>query len=224
MVTIAHLVEKEVRDQPFLEEALRKRLVNYAALAETMHPWLEKELRKDIKYGAVIMALRRLADKLEKQTAPPRLSSELRKAELALKSGIMVIAVSKSPTIFSSLKRLYSAVDFERGDFLTITQGTHEVSILVSQRYRERFMKELKREKVRKVEEDGQVISLRYSEMLIHTPGLIFTITRELAWHGINIIEMASTMTELIIIVHKNDAIRAYRYLQELIEKKPKSN
>lgn len=218
MVTIAHLVEKEIREQPFLQEALRKGLINYGALAEQLAPKIEHELQKKVKYGAVIMALRRLADKLEQGFAKVLPKSELRKSELSMKSNIIVITVLKSSSIFNALKKLYSIVDFEKGDFLTITQGSHEVTILISQKYKEQLLKELKGEKIVEKEENAVAISLKYSEAFIQSPGLIFAITRELAWRNINIIELASTMTEITIIVNKSDSTSAYRILQELVE------
>lgn len=219
MVTIAHLVEREIRDQPFLQEALRKRLVNYGSLAEQIIPKIEKELKKKIKYGAVIMALRRLTDKLETHFVKPILTKEFRESELSMKSNVVVITVLKSATVFSILKKLYNLVNFERGDFLTITQGSQEVTILVSQKYKEAFLKEFKNEKIIRKEENAVAISLKYSDIFIRKPGFIFALTRELAWKNINIIELASTMTEIIFILSKDDSVSAYRALQEIIEK-----
>lgn len=221
MVTIAHLVEKEIREQPFLQEAIRKRLVNYGAIAEQMMPKIEQELNKKIKLGAVMMAIRRLADKLEQTFVNPILTKEFQKSELAMKSNIMTISVLKSTTIFNVLKQLYEIVDFDKGDFLTITQGSHEVMLLLSQKYKDNFLKELKKEKIVGKEENAVAISLKYSDVFIHTPGFVFAMTRELAWRNINIIELASTMTEMIFIVSKEDSILAYRTLQELAEQSP---
>ncbi|MBI2151842.1 hypothetical protein HYU21_03905 [Candidatus Woesearchaeota archaeon] len=219
MVTVAHLVENEIRKQPYLQETLRKKLVNYAALAEELLPKVEKELQKKVKYGALIMALRRLADKLEQSLSNPHFLKELKQAELSLKNNILVLTVLKSPTIFNVLSRFYSLVDFDKGDFLTITQSHSEATILASQKYKEKFLKELKKEKILALEENNVALSLKHSEKLVHTPGLIFMVSRELAWKNINIVEFASTRTELILIVDGGSSIQAYESLQELINK-----
>ena len=166
------------------------------------------------------MALRRLADKLEIQFTKPILTKEFRESELSMKSNVMVITALKSNTIFNVLKKMYDLVNFARGDFLTITQGSHEVTILVSQKYKNSFLKELKNETIIKNEEETAAISLKYSEVFVRKPGLIFALVRELAWRSINIIELASTMTEIIFIVNKTDSVFAYKTLQELIESK----
>jgi aspartokinase len=219
MVTIAHLVEKEIRKQPYLQETLRKKLVNYAALAEELLPKIEQELQKKIKFGALIMALRRLAEKLEQSFSDPQFLREIKQAELSLKNNVLVLTVLKSSTIFNVLSKLYTFIDFEKGDFLTITQSYSEVTILASQKHKEKFLEELKKEKILALEENNVAISLKHSDKLVHTPGLVFMISRELAWKNINIVELASTRTELILIVAQSQSILAYESLQELINK-----
>ena len=57
------------------------------------------------------------------------------------------------------------------------------------------------------------------SKEFISSPGVIFTAIRKLAWEGINIYEIVSTMTELTFILNKEDSMKAYNVLQELLEK-----
>ncbi len=57
MVTVSHLVEKIVKRKPFLEEALARGILNYVALAETLQPEIEKELKTKVKTSAIMMAL-----------------------------------------------------------------------------------------------------------------------------------------------------------------------
>lgn len=218
MVTISNIVENEVRNQPFLQEVLAKKLINYAALAEEFQPKIEQILRKKVKIGAVIMALRRHADKLEQKFGGQTNSNDLKKIELAMKSNIVVITAVKSSTIFSVLKKLYSLVDFEKGDLMTVTQGSHEVTLIASQKYKQRFLDALKDEKILGKDEDVFAISLKYPETLVYSPGLFYAVTRELAWRDINILEFASTKTELTVIVSKEDSINAYQALHNLTE------
>ena len=46
---------------------------------------------------------------------------------------------------------------------------------------------------------------------------MIALITRRLAWDGINILEIVSTYRELSFVVSKDDAVKAYNTLQEMI-------
>ena len=43
MVTIAKIVEKQIEEKPFLQEALSRGIINNAALAEQLIPIVEKK-------------------------------------------------------------------------------------------------------------------------------------------------------------------------------------
>jgi len=65
-------------------------------------------------------------------------------------------------------------------------------------------------------------LSIGFKGDFFHTPGVIFTVVRRLAWDDINIYEIISTMTELTLILHKKDSMRAYESLQDVIGVKKK--
>jgi len=59
MKTIASCVEEILVSQPFLEDALTRNILNYSALAEELREQISNMLRKPVKSGAIMMALRR---------------------------------------------------------------------------------------------------------------------------------------------------------------------
>ena len=61
MKTIQEVVESTVRKTPFIEEALHEKLINVSSLARIILPEVSKTLKKDIKVGAVMMAINRLS-------------------------------------------------------------------------------------------------------------------------------------------------------------------
>ena len=64
MKTIASCVENIVLEQPFLEEAISKEIINYSALAIVLQDDVSEQLGRPVKTGAIMMALRRYKDKL----------------------------------------------------------------------------------------------------------------------------------------------------------------
>ena len=60
MKTVANCVEEILVTQPFLEEALSRRIINFSALAEELQSPISIMLRKPVKTGAIMMALRRV--------------------------------------------------------------------------------------------------------------------------------------------------------------------
>ena len=69
------------------------------------------------------------------------------------------------------------------------------------------------------VEEGLVSISLMYSKDFTLTPGVVYNISRFIAWENINIINLLHTPTELSLVVDKKDAMKCYKTLQKLVKK-----
>ena len=67
MATVTQIVEQLIRQKPFLHEALRRGIINHAALAEDLMPDVEASFEKKVTFSAVNMAIRRLSERLEKR-------------------------------------------------------------------------------------------------------------------------------------------------------------
>ena len=59
MKTVSNCVEDILITQPYLEEALSRNIINYSALALELTEPISNMLKKDVKPGAIMMALRR---------------------------------------------------------------------------------------------------------------------------------------------------------------------
>ena len=59
MKTISSCVEELLASRPFLEEALSRDIINFSALAKDLNTPISELLRKPVKDGAIMMALRR---------------------------------------------------------------------------------------------------------------------------------------------------------------------
>lgn len=218
MVTVSHLVKKLVSEKPFLEEALRSKIISYGNLAERFIPVIERELNKEVKFGAVVMALRRYADELtDKYTSTKPFDFG---GEILMKTNISDFTVGKTPSLITKIKSAHNLVDYARGDTLNVIIGNNEVSIIISEKHEEKLRQFLKGEKILNKENGLVALTIIFSSSdFIHTPGVIFTVIRKLAWENINIFEVISTMTELTLILSKKDSMKAYNALYELVNK-----
>jgi len=213
MVTISHLINKIVSSRPILHDAIEQGIISYGNLAEQLIAEIEEELNKKVKHSAVVMALRRYAEKIQKRPMPKFDYN----SEIIMKTNLCDVSVRKSPALFSKLRKIYSIVNYEKGDALNVIHGNYEVSIVSNMRYLEKIKKELKGEKILNVEKDLVSLSLSFSGDFLHTPGIISTATRKLNWENVNIYELVSTLTELTFIVSKKDSAKGYAALQRLV-------
>lgn len=65
MKTISSVVESYIRRKPFLQTALSEGIINLTSLSRYIKPEVEEVLRKEVRDGAIVMALKRLSENLE---------------------------------------------------------------------------------------------------------------------------------------------------------------
>ena len=213
MPTIAHVVEHEIRKKPFLQEGLVKGVISHSGLAEALLPAVKKELGKEVDKYAVIMAIRRHSEKLEKTFVGKKtLGFE---TDLTMKSGLVEMTLRNESLEVDKLKRVYELVDFASGDFFTATRGLHETTLLTNRKHLPELRKLFPRTK--SVVEGLGSITIRIPENSVEVPGLFFQVTRTLAWENISIVEIVSTYTELTVILKEEDLSKAFHSLKVLL-------
>ena len=214
MVTVSHIVQKVINEKIFILEVMNRGLISYGSLAIQLKPEIEKELGKEVKTHAIVMALRRHAEQLKKKRETISFNYY---SEIILKTDICDISVRRSLTLFNKLKKLYDMVNFENGDILNIIHGRCEVSIITNERYWGKMFELLKVEKVLNVKKNLLSLTLTFPQDYVYAPRVMFKILRNFAWENINIFEIVSTDTELTFILDKNDEIKAYIVLGKLV-------
>lgn len=218
MVTASHVLRKLIRENPFLLEGMSRGIISYGNLAEELKPAVEKELGKRVSEAALVMALRRYEEELVDVDKKLRKSSLT--GEILMRTNIMDINVVKTNSLLAQLKELYTLVNFEKGDTLNIIQGSNEIAIIINEKYTDKLLRFLKKEKIIAHEKNLVALTINFDmKDFISTPGIIFRTVRGLAWEGINIFEIVSTFTELTFILHADDSMKAYSVLGELLRK-----
>lgn len=217
MESVSSMVKRLLNQKPFLLEAFERGILSYGSLAEEFKPVIEQSLNKEIKESAIVMALRRYAEDVQRKS--PSIRENPLSCEIVMKTNICDFNMRKSEDLLPRLKELYGMVNLGRGDFLNVTIGNDEISIAVSDKY-EQELREFLGDQDNLDVRDGLVsLTLIFSGDFLHTPGVVFQALRKLAWENINVYEIISTMTELTVVIERNDSTRGYEALQEFIER-----
>ena len=209
MTTISHIVKDILNRQIFLQEAINNEIVSYNKLASHLKPKIEAELGSEVKHSAVVMAIRRHAEKSKNMLQKPKFSYYIE----TIKTDICYISFEESSTLLPKIQTLYSTVDFKKGGILNIIQGNFEITIITNKRYEEELLDILHEEKVLEIVDDIVSISLTYSKEFLFIPGVIYDVVRLMAWENINIIDIILTTTEMSVIISKKDLMRSYEIL-----------
>ena len=216
MPTVAHIVKNIIEKKPFIQEALSRGILNNAALAEELTPVIERELGKKVKFSAVNMAIRRLAEKLEKTfVSRPKFN---KKSDITIRSDLVAITLYKDEIMQKDFKKLYEIINIKSGDLLTITQGFHEIMLVINRKNRKKILKLFPKSSIKKMIKSLSSLTINVPIESIRTIGLFYSVTRSLTAENINIVDIVSTLTEMTFILDENDTARAFDILQRLIK------
>ncbi|MFH1425034.1 MAG: hypothetical protein ABIG20_05215 [archaeon] len=216
--SISHLVETKISAMPMLESFLARGLVNQSALARDLLPELEDELCIEVNPQAVIMAVKRYTKAAQDSKFEEKINDVLRECTVNLKSGVADISVEKTNDIFTILNEISKKVDTKKGELLSVIQGVSEISIIIEEKHADTLLKKLQGKKILVEERDAVELHIMAPPSWWDIPGIISHVTRQISIHGINIIDIVSTTTELSILVRKKDATHAFEALNKLIE------
>ena len=212
MKTITSCVHSMLRHQPFLDDALAKDLINFSALAIHLQPEVEKELRKPVKPGSIIMALRRYNPKKNLLK-----NSNLRDmGDILVRSGITEYTYLNSKSILASQAELLNLVKDELGVYLNYSSNYQESNILVSADLKETVANCFKNEILVSVKSELSSITIALPKNSSKTVGLYFYIFKLLAYEGIPVFEMISTSNYFALFLEKEYINQAFLLLNEI--------
>jgi hypothetical protein len=217
MITTSNIVEKIVLSSPFIEEGLAQGLINLSALARKIKPQIEKSLMKPVSDLAVVMALKRLSNKIEMKSREP-LNLLKKMGDITVKSNLTEYTFAHSNTLFEKVRELFLRIESQRDKFITITQGVFEVTLIVSSNLTSDIDTIFQDEKLFVKIRNLSAVTIKLPSEAIGTPGIHHAILRKLAWRNINITEVVSTYTEFIIILSTDLITSAFVSLNELFK------
>lgn len=203
-------------DYSFIQIAIEKQIVSFTNLARYLRPEIEKELHKKVKPSAVIMALRRYAERLEKKET--QFKSHFFR-NIILKTDVCYMVIDGSTETLDKLQNVYNELNFQHGDIFNITQGNYEIAVVTNKKYEEEIIELIGKEKIKQVVDDHISISLLFSQDYSFTPGVLYNISRNIAWENINILNWCHTPTELSLVLHQSDATKCYNILEKMLKK-----
>lgn len=216
MIKIADVVEELVRRSPFTTEALAEGLVNVSALARTLQPDVEKALGKTVKMGAIVMAIKRMPVG-ELTHEDRRLRTFFQKlSDISVRTNLLDYTFRNSDTLLERQAELLDLIRQSPQLFYTFSQGVSETTIIVEDIIEQRLESIFAGEKLLDKEQDLASVTLMLPVENRSLFGLYYYILKDLAWYGINLVELISTSNEFTIIVHQSDLDQAFSVLTGL--------
>lgn len=216
MVTVSEALERIVARTPFLEEGLAAGIINLSALARSLRPRIEKGLVKEVGDAALVMALKRLADRLRKKRPAPRQAAQY-VSDITVRSHLCEFTFRNSETLLPRQIRLLQEIRGRRDRFLTFCSGASETTAIVSSDLDAAVARLFKGEKLLCRFGGLSAVILRLTPETVAAPGIYYLILKLLAWEDINVIEVVSTTSEFVLLLEDANIDRAFSLLRSLL-------
>ena len=214
--SISSCVKQVINRSPFINEMLIQQVISYSNLSRFILPKVEQLYGGEVKLSAIVMAVRRYSEELVARERPK--GKEKIDYEISMKTNIYDVNLVRSDRFVSSLSSLYDAVKPQKGDFLNVSIGSHEVSLSVSDKFAQAVEELIRDEEVLHRKEDMVALTIFFADGFLQTPGILYMATRKLAWENINLTEIVSTMNELTFVIEREDSMKAFEVLQSFFD------
>ncbi|SFC92903.1 hypothetical protein [Algibacter pectinivorans] len=216
MKTVSNCVEDILITQPYLEEALSRNIINFSALAIELVEPISKMLKKDVKSGAIMMALRRYNPPvtLGNSIKMKRVIQNL--GDITVRSNLTDFTVKNSTTLIDNHAKILERINTEEKLFYAFTRGIHESNIVVSSSLNNFVNHHLAGETFIAVQENLSAISINLPQDNSKIAGLYYHFFKRLAWEGIVLYEVLSTTNEFTILVEDEFVDKAFTAIKRV--------
>ncbi|MFD0862856.1 aspartate kinase [Sungkyunkwania multivorans] len=216
MKTISSVVEEYIKSKPFLLSALSQGIINLTSLSRVIKPEIEQQLGKEVRNGAIVMALKRLSGELEFRATHKIIKTLKNIGEITVRSSLNDYTFKVSETLLQNMAALIAKIEDNKNAFYTSSRGVNETNIVVSQNIAHHVEALFNREKLIEKQENLSSITVRLPKENVSIPGIYYFIFQRLSWEGVNIFEVISTSYEFTILVSEEQVDKAFKTIKDL--------
>ncbi|MFL0081728.1 hypothetical protein V2665_01990 [Tenacibaculum maritimum] len=216
MKTIQEAVEITIRKTPFIEEALHEKLINVSSLARVILPEVSLLLKKEVKIGAVMMAINRLspANELRIRKNIKKLALDL--GDVIVRSDLCDFTFKNTTSLLKEIAKILSKSADSNDYFLTVSQGIFETNIVTSKNLQPYVQEIFKKEILINSVVNLASITIKLPKENLEQSGIYYFILKQLAWANIPVQEVISTTNEMTIVVKDKDVNETFSILMDM--------
>lgn len=213
MITVPEAAKIIIKRSRYLTEAMSKGFINNSSLARYMKPEIEEMLIKKVNESSIIMAINRLQKNLRPQSKYKNIFKT--KPTIVTRSNLFEISFTNSETLDAKYSQILKLKDGNKFS-LTFSKGISESTIIASNEILQPIKKLTENEKIISEFNNLSSITIHLPKQSVNTPGVFYFFLKSLAWEGVNIIEVVSTISEFTLIFEDKDVNKAFSILKSL--------
>jgi len=210
MVNITKVTEQYIQEHPSIKDCLRRGMINYSALTRKMAEDLNLDLKQN--FDAILIACRRYYRKIKKEKPlEEKILEILHKSKLEVKNKIIVAVIEKD-IYFNHLLELQKIIK-NKAEVFHVIEGSSTMTLITAEEFKE-DIKKLFKGKIIRITKNLAEVTLKSTDELEKTPGVVAYLTSLLAENGINILETMSTWTDTLFVISEDDIAKVMNVLK----------
>lgn len=217
MLSIATKVEQIVSESPFLTEGMALGLINLSELARQLRPQIESDLWKPVGQAAVVMALRRVSERLPPPDQAHPIMIAPRSGELTSRAELTISTYRLSENSNECQRQLLALAEPFAGMFVTVTRGVHEVLVVSSGSLLHIVEEAFGGERLLARVNNLTALTLRLNPDTHKTPGIYHAVLKKLAWDKVSVTNMMCTFSELTVLLEQSQTAPAFSVLSKIV-------
>lgn len=199
-----------IKNNPFLEFGLAHQLFNLTQMAKFVQNQIETRCQKPVKASAILTNLSRMQNQMRKTIRFHRRQFEVE--NITIQANLSTMTFYKRDETYVQMTKLYRLMR-DRNGYIAIIEGMGENTIVFEHRLRDVVLQSMT-EAPKYENEHISAVNLKFSKTYATTPGFMYFVLQQMALQNINIVDIASTFSELTIYVEKKDFRIAFETLQ----------
>ncbi len=216
MNSIGKITEELINKSPFLREAMTDDLINISALARKLKPEIESSMGKEVKEGAIVMAIKRMTPGLYHRLNIKITNIMGDLGDFLVRSNLSDFTFENTDSLKTKQEEFCQQINKEADSFFTISRGISETTFILSSNHNEIIDRNFKNEKLKSHTSDLASVTVKLPTINTEIYGIYYYILKHLAWEGINIVELVSTSNEFTVVVKQEDVDKAFKILMQL--------
>lgn len=216
MNSIGKITEDLINRSPFLREAMTDDLINISALARKLKPEIEEIVGKEVKEGAIVMAIKRMTPGLYHRLNVKITNVMGDLGDFLVRSNLTDYTFENSESLKVKQSELVHEINKDNDSFFTLCKGVTETTFIVSTQQAETIERIFKNERLKSNTRDLASVTVKLPVINTEIYGIYYYILKHLAWEGINIVEIMSTSNEFTVVVRQDDVDKAFKILMQI--------
>lgn len=207
MNKLSDAIAEVVMENPMLQLAVRHRLLNLSQASLYLQPLIEARLKKEVTASSITMGLSRLQRSMG-ESKQRRVEEHFSLENLFVTSDLAVVCFPNTLGVRREVHHAYGTIH-KRGRFVTVTQGVGQVTVITDRSELDNLLRHVPEKPISK-EPDISALGVSFRKEYASAPGFFAAVFQQLYLQNINVVEVASTATELVVYLQDQDVRLAF--------------